>query len=304
MNRTLSSLRQLAPTQHHRHGVTAWLERHGIPHGPQPLPVGTCLRLEVATADGVVRVLVEANQWAKANCPTLEGSAWELLPQETLHALVASCTQVPVLPAALSAEAGAMCLGRAGADAALDLTAVRSALGTTWIESIHSACGQANAAANAGAAAGVTLELRLAPLTLTRDAAARLGCNDVLRLGALPAAGSVWLGTHLLHTFIFKDTLVEIDSNLLSQNLLAQPELRDDASRLGSLSITLDVVLAHVPITLNSLQGLGKGSVLELPPSTQLNVRVRDAGRLLAIGELVQIGDQLGVQLRSMATSS
>ncbi|PAM64663.1 hypothetical protein CEK00_09515 [Stenotrophomonas maltophilia] len=304
MNRTLSSLRQLVPAQHDRQEVMAWLERHGIPYGPQALPVGTCLRLEIATADGVVRMLVEANQWAKANCAALEGSAWELFPVETLHALVASCTQVPALPAPLSPDAGAACLGRASADAAQDLPAIRSSLGTAWIESIHSARGQANEVAAPGAVAGVTLELRLAPLTLSREAAAGLGCNDVLRLGALPACGSVWVGAHLLHTFIFKDKHVEIDSNLPSHSLLAQPGPHDDASSLGSLCITLDVVLAHVPITLNSLQGLGKGSVLELPPSAQFNVRVRDAGRLLAIGELVQIGDQLGVQLRSMATSS
>lgn len=304
MNRSLSILRQLSPAQHHHLGVTDWLDHHGIAHSPKVLPQCACLRLQFNAPDGEVQVLVEANGWAKTNCAPLEGSAWNLIPAQTLRELVAHCSAIEALPPVLAGDSAAVCLGLVNPLTDDVLPTLQGPLGTAWIVSIERDAGAASRAGNPLNGSALSLELRLASLSLGPEVVAALACNDVLRLGGMPMRGSAWLGGHLTHTFIFKDNHVEFDSDLLLQQTSVAPAEQQRNDSLGSLSITLDVVLAHLPITLNSLQTLGKGSVLELPPSAQLNVRIRDAGRLLAIGELVQIGDQLGVQVRSMATGT
>lgn len=296
MNGVFSSLRQLSNERRDPTSVSHWLQHAGIPHQTGIVPQAPSLRLDLQFGRHAMHVLVEANGWAQANCSGLYGCAWELLPLQTVRALLASCVNVPVVPEALAGGSDVSFVGLVTPEAGHCLPMVQGAAGPVWVEAIR---GEAASVVEATPGTGLALELRLNPLSLSPEAVRHLGPNDVLQLGPLPARGSAWLGEHLLHTFIFKDTHMEIDSNLI----LDTPPASDTAAGLGSLSITVDVVLAHLPMTLANLERLGKGSVLELPPSAAMNVRVRDAGRLLAVGELVQIGDQLGVQLRTVTTN-
>ncbi|WP_164273892.1 FliM/FliN family flagellar motor switch protein [Stenotrophomonas sp. B1-1] len=304
MNHEITMLRTLDPEQHRQGSVLQWIARHGAEHDEQPLAQVAHLRLQLPCAGGTAQVLVEANRWASTCLPALEGSAWNLLPLHALQTLVATSTALPLLPPDLGRAGQITCIGVTTPDAGHVLPVVQGAMGPAWIESIQGDGAAMCTTASPGRTVEISVELRLAQLHLAPAAIAALDCNDVLRLGPLPACGTVWLGGNLIHTFKFKESHVEIDSNLLIDGAREEAAPQDNGATLGSLSITLDVVLAHVPITLNGLQGLCKGSVLELPASAHLNVRVRDAGRLLAVGELVQIGDQLGVHLRSMASSS
>jgi type III secretion protein Q len=278
--------------------VGLWLQRAGIAHQAELVPLAPCLRMRLHFGGHTIHVLVQANDWAQANCTGLVGCAWELLPQQTVRALLGSCMDVPIVPASLAEGSQMTCLELVMPESGQPLPMVQGAAGPVWVEAI---LGEASAVAEPTPGGGLALELRLSSFSLSPDAICLLACNDVIQLGPLPAAGTVWLGDHLVHTFIFKDNHVEIDSNLILDTSTGNSG--DLAAGLGSLSITLDVVLAHLPMTLSNLERLGKGSVLELPPSAPMNVRVRDAGRLLAVGELVQIGDQLGIQLRTVTTS-
>lgn len=296
MSTAFPSLRRLSNERRDPASVSQWLQGAGIPHRTGAVPQAPCLRLDLQLSRHSMQVLVGANDWAQANCSGLHGCAWEMLPARTLRALLASCVNVPVVPTALTGECTPAFVDLVTPEAGNCLPMVQGATGPVWVEAVR---GEAVNVVKATPGTRLSLELRLNPLSLSPDAARRLRRDDVLQLGALSAQGSAWLGDHLLHTFILKDNHVEIDSNLILDTPAS-----DTGAGLGSLSITLDVVLAHLPMTLASLERLGKGSVLELPPSAAMNVRLRDAGHLLAVGELVQIGDQLGVQLRSVTTRS
>lgn len=297
MSIAFPSLRRLSNERRDPASVSQWLQDAGVPHRTGTVPQAPCLRLDLQLPHHALQVLVEANNWAQANCSGLHGCAWELLPAQTVRALLASCVNVPVVPAALAGEGTPAFVELVTPEAGNCLPMVQGAAGPVWVEAVS---GEAVNVVKATSGTCLSLELRLDPLSLSPDVVRRLRRDDVLQLGALSAQGSAWLGDHLLHTFIFKDNQVEIDSDLI----LDTPPASDTGAGLGSLSITLDVVLAHLPMTLARLERLGKGSVLELPPSAAMNVRLRDAGHLLAVGELVQIGDQLGVQLRSVTTRS
>lgn len=62
----------------------------------------------------------------------------------------------------------------------------------------------------------------------------------------------------------------------------------------------LEVLLHEQLISRRRLLGFAPGKVLPLAPGLSDCVEVRINGKLLALGELVQLGDRLGVELHEV----
>jgi flagellar motor switch protein FliN/FliY len=65
---------------------------------------------------------------------------------------------------------------------------------------------------------------------------------------------------------------------------------------LSQVSIPIVVEIGRIPITLQKLTELQSGNFLQLPPSDN-RVSLIAGGKKLATGELVYIGDALGVRI-------
>lgn len=71
-------------------------------------------------------------------------------------------------------------------------------------------------------------------------------------------------------------------------------------SVLSELPVKLEFVLGELTLSMATLNAFIEGQVLPLEPTVASNVEVRVAGKCIAVGELVQLGDRLGVELREV----
>lgn len=73
----------------------------------------------------------------------------------------------------------------------------------------------------------------------------------------------------------------------------------DDAAAdpLANLPLTLEFILQRRYLSLGEIQQFRQGKVLELDPEGEKHIEIRANGHLLALGELVQLEDRLGVEL-------
>ncbi|MFK3816442.1 FliM/FliN family flagellar motor switch protein [Pseudomonas sp. NPDC089407] len=69
---------------------------------------------------------------------------------------------------------------------------------------------------------------------------------------------------------------------------------------LSELPVKLEFVLGELTLSMATLNAFIEGQVLPLEASAVSNVEVRVGGQRIALGELVQLGDRLGVELREV----
>lgn len=79
--------------------------------------------------------------------------------------------------------------------------------------------------------------------------------------------------------------------------------LGDDtaADPLANLPLTLEFILQRRYLSLGEIQQFRQGKVLELDPEGEKHIEIRANGHLLALGELVQLEDRLGVELMELS---
>ena len=73
---------------------------------------------------------------------------------------------------------------------------------------------------------------------------------------------------------------------------------------VDALPVTLEFVLHEQPITVAELAELGPGAVLPLQPDCASRVAIRAAGLHFGDGELVQVGERLAVEVRSIRSAT
>ena len=69
---------------------------------------------------------------------------------------------------------------------------------------------------------------------------------------------------------------------------------------LSELPVKLEFVLGERTLSMATLNEFIEGQVLPLEATAASNVEVRVGGKCIAVGELVQLGDRLGVELREV----
>jgi type III secretion protein Q len=119
------------------------------------------------------------------------------------------------------------------------------------------------------------------------------GC---LQASATPVAAGLRLDEALLPISSHRETLMEQSSTMSVSGPTEAPPL-DTAQ----WPVTLVCEAGRVELSLQALGELVPGSVLALPGSTGEQVKLRANGRLFGQGELVWLGESLGVRLTRLA---
>ncbi|HIE5094883.1 type III secretion system cytoplasmic ring protein SctQ [Stenotrophomonas maltophilia] len=280
-------------------------------------PTGAVLRFSVTTASLQMIVQLAADEWLAAHWPGLAGVAWSALdigqvlrrfmPEGPLLQLQAPalCTaEVALLGAAV-----ARCDERAAARPAL-----ATAQGWAWLEQAR--CLQPSAAAAPSASLRrdlpLQLDLHIARLSLPVARLRALRSGAVLLLAPMAAVARVGRAAlctfeFTLETFTVNDTLDFLEDDEAAASVPAEPlpaEATDaiaPALDTARLPVTLEVVLCQMPLTVGDLDALQPGALFNLPHDAWKQIQLRVNGQRIASGELVQVGEQLGVLLHHPA---
>lgn len=147
--------------------------------------------------------------------------------------------------------------------------------------------------------------LSIGQLPLTLSEARSLRDGDILLLGA--ALGPLALHCAGRQAAVRRDgmrlTLLEpfrLSTSRTLPTMSHTPEAEAADATLDELELTLSCQVGHLTLNLGQLRALGEGSVLELAGRDDA-VDLLVNGRRLGHGELVRIGDGLGVRVLSLA---
>lgn len=159
----------------------------------------------------------------------------------------------------------------------------------------------------------VTLFERLIRRQRLRD----LHAGDVVLCGAARRSGSRWRATLKFGLGITMQAQADIDIDHSRAHLGAPPSLVDEGAGQGATDLSrapsgiedLQVPVAFeidsARVSLGELASLGEGSVIELDVALrEASVRLVCHGQTLGVGQLVAVGDQLGVRIVRMGVAS
>lgn len=284
------------------------------------LPQGVgLLRFEWRFAGGRLQALRSTDDWARQHLPELPGLAWSAIDSDTAAALFNRSAALGTLGIAqLDAVAPRFCQQlpappNDAADAAAGLPCLASAAGPLWIEHLQLDAAPASSAPGVAAALPLAITLQLGSCSLPAARLPGLRRGDVVLLPA--AMGIARRGAHRLFSFhLSPDSLLVNDIFDDFADPTPEPDAghlagigsagTSDASPsapaldLAALPVRLQVLLGELPLTLAELGALRPGSTLALPEHAPRQVRLQVDGHCVAQGELVQVGDGLGIQIQ------
>jgi type III secretion protein Q len=131
---------------------------------------------------------------------------------------------------------------------------------------------------------------------------AQLACGDVLVIGERTQHLS--MAEHRVGLFTLTEEGFRMEFNSSASPLPASAEQHQppvcDVQAMQHLPLNLEFMLQETVCSLAELAGFQAGQVLPLNPGAQHSVQVRAGGQLLAVGELVQWENGLGVELHTL----
>ncbi len=303
MSPRLPLLAEVDPQQLGVQSLLQSLRRSGVHAVASTPPPVTCLRFELGTADGAMVCCVDANAWAAVHLPGLVGLDWSSMDPTVLAGLTAVDRPLQFADAVLDYGHALALPPATPSPGAPALPSVGAAEGEVWIESRMASL--PSVPAGPGLPAGLPLLVRLqvghACMSLQRLHRLRRGDIVLLSVSVMRA----WQGRCPLFDFhLHPDSLTVTtmhspftpDPDATATGLPAELSA-SEARGLDTLPLTLDVTLCRLDMSLGELAALEAGSVVALPDSASQRVELGHNGRRLAVGELVQVGDRLGVKL-------
>ncbi|MGY2186870.1 FliM/FliN family flagellar motor switch protein [Pseudomonas sp. SDO5591_S426] len=138
------------------------------------------------------------------------------------------------------------------------------------------------------------LELMLGVSHLIHASRTRLNEGDVLRI--IQPAQRAWLAGRCVGVFTFTEEGLLMQSTVADADQQAAIEPRANVE-LGALSVRLEFILATHDIDLATLSRIVDGQLIPLADDAARHIEIRANGKRVARGELVQLGEQLGVEL-------
>lgn len=292
--------------------VAAACARMGLMPQRQALPArGAMLRFDLTSPVGELQLAVAADDWCPAMLPELAELAWgEVIDRAALACWLPQRPLLDVMAdgladahAALSDVVPVAALKRDGGPQPL----LQTAQGPAWILHVIPA---ANLPLPTQALRlRVPVDLAVARFSLPLQRLRTLAPGAVVLLDQLlPVARC---GRHRLYTFDFTletisvttpfdfldeddDADLGIASSTLPPAVPVAPPAGIDVARLP---VTVDVLLCQLQQHVGDLAALQPGTIFDLPPDAWKQLQLRVNGQLVARGELVQVGEQLGVQL-------
>ena len=94
------------------------------------------------------------------------------------------------------------------------------------------------------------------------------------------------------------------DHDISAGNAIAPSATETIGGVLTTVPLKVEFILQQRYLTIGELQQLFKGKVLEIDPAGEKNIEIRANGHVLAVGELVQLEDRLGVEITELRTDS
>lgn len=272
-----------------------------------PPEQGTLLRFDVRGAFGTLQLAVSADSWCPHMLPALSDLAWsELVDRETLACWLPDTRLLDIPQAALIGMD--VELREVVPVSALPVTRglrpyLASAQGPAWIEQVEGPPQLHPHDAAVHLCLPVDLEIARVRMPLPRLRS--LAPGSVLLLAEfLPIAR---MGAQRLYTFDFtletisvntpfdfvEDTADSADLDPMPAVAAPSPAGLD----VARLPVTVEIVLCRLQQRVGDLAALQPGTVFNLPADAWTQLQLRVNGQTVARGELVQVGDQLGVQL-------
>ncbi|MBT2339711.1 MULTISPECIES: FliM/FliN family flagellar motor switch protein [Pseudomonas] len=143
------------------------------------------------------------------------------------------------------------------------------------------------------------LVLRLGVSHLSLASRMRLSEGDVLRITEW--AQHCVIANRCLGFFTFTEEGLHMQPTEAALENLQAPGAKID---LGGLPVRLEFVLATHEVDLVTLSQIVDGQLIPLADDAARNIEVRANGKPIALGELVQLDEQLGVELLKVYRSS
>lgn len=144
------------------------------------------------------------------------------------------------------------------------------------------------------------LELRLGVSHLGHGDRIRLNKGDVLRI--TQRAQNAWLAGRCIGVFTFTEEGLLMQSTV--DDASRQPTESTAQAAWGAVPVRLEFVLATHDIDLARLTQIADGQLIPLADDAVRHIEVRANGKRIARGELVQLGEQLGVELNEVYRST
>jgi len=305
VRRSFGMLRQLGPCEVAHSRTAALCGKLGVAvrwvRPPRDVPL---LALEVSTPRIRMRGRVLACHWYASTHPDFADIAWdEVIRKDTALSLDKGRARVR-FTAWPDDEVEIERVERPSPLAPTDvrLPALEIGDGMFWIDSLDVARA---AGAPELARIPVVVDFHLTSLRLSLRALRSLGQGAVLLLDALDPHGRVGEkrifnydftveNCTVTHTFEFTD---EIDAPDADSVLRAGDNDSSSRQDLGLMPVVVEVVLCRSNRHLQDLAELQPGAVFELPVDAWQSLELRVNGARIATGELVQVGERLGVQI-------
>lgn len=301
MSTVLPMLRTLDDAGHRLQQLCQQLRRQGMDARLQALPAVPCLRFELQGSGGRLTCRVRVDDWARHHLPDLQGLDWTQFSPAQLSGLCG--TEAPInweTPCNLPYQHARVLAIATAADGAAAHPQLQCAEGPVWIEHIEGDWPHTAVPIHVSGYERLPLSLRLGRIHQPAGRLRRLQQGDVLLLSSVrPQA---WRAHRCLFDFTLQPesllvTMIHPTEADQPRELHADNGNASPALDLASLPLCLDVVLATLRLSLAELSELGEGSVMDLPAGAYRQIRIEHDGQCVASGELVQIGDHLGVQL-------
>jgi type III secretion protein Q len=289
-------LRCVAPLDYERrHAVARW-QREGHPvQLSQPSPQARYLTFWAQGCHGLWQGMIGAREWLHAVAP--QWSQWLLQEgtgQEVLDLFSAVSRPVEVAPELLDYQrlfAFELIQGEALQGACLPCIATPQS--DVWVMEGPSQRKEASRPLQAWLqAVPQALRIVLGNSELARLPYRQLAMGDVLIIAE--QTRQLFMADLCIGQFTF------VKEGLRMQ--LTPPDNLSPAAPgvLSALPVKLEFVLGELTLSLAALNAFIEGQVLPLESTAASNVEVRVAGKCIAVGELVQLGDRLGVELREV----
>lgn len=275
-------------------------------HMRVPLP-STYLRFQLTGDHGAMICQIDANAWASTHLPGLVGLDWTSMDPLVLSGLTAVDRPLQFAPGVPAYHQAQALPAETRTGSGIALPAVPAEEGEVWIESWTGPLPRATQAPRLPAAFALPVCLRLGTISLSMQRLKRLRGGDIVLLAA-PVLRA-WRGHCPLFDFQFQKEFPVVthvhlpaDSDLYAPESSPQPdEHLLDIRGLEDLPLELHVLLCRIDLSLGELAAMREGSVVNLPDKASESVQLLYNGRRIVTGELVQIGDRLGVKLAQVS---
>ena len=275
----------------------------------EPLPAQRSLiRFHPSSAHGMVVCLVQTAQWAALHWPQLPGLAWDALDEISARKLFDAPPQGPL---AVDWLDGGQTLWLQQVPPAppkqRSLPCLHTEHGPIWVERLELRAIVPVAPAPLPAQVPVTVQYRVGHASLTVAQLHALRVGDVVLIGELQP--QALLEHRPLFSFSFDEGHMIISEFELPSATLDSPAPLDDAAGVlptvgldvAALPMTVEVILCRLNHTVAELGQMQPGSTHALPSDAHRQVELRVHGQRVAKGELVRVGEGLGVQIDECA---